>query len=177
MKPFLLHSAFLVAFCVCMTVARAGEGTFQLKQTISLPGIEGRIDHFAFDPTGERLFVCAIGNNTVEVIDLRSSQRVHSIIGLGAPQGVGHAPELNRLFVANDKGGICKIYDGKSFQVVGELRFEDDADNVRYDEARKKIYVGFGSGGIAIVNASDGKQVGSIKTQRTSRSFSAGEKG
>ena len=86
----------------------------------------------------QRLFVCALGNNTVEVLDLRKGERVHSITGLGAPQGVGYAPELNRLFVANDKGGICKIYDGKSFQAVGELRFEDDADNVRYDETRKK---------------------------------------
>jgi hypothetical protein len=53
MKPFLLRSAFLVAFCVCMTVARTEEGTFQLKQTISLPGVEGRIDHFALDASGE----------------------------------------------------------------------------------------------------------------------------
>src|SRR6266850_2428785 len=177
MKPFLLHSAFLVAFCIYMTLARAEEGTFQLKQTISLPGVEGRIDHMALDASGERLFVCAFGNNTVEVLDLRKGQRVHSIIGLGAPQGVGYAPELNRLFVANDKGGVCKIYDGKSFQAVGELRFEDDADNVRYDETRKKIYVGFGSGGIAIVSAPDGKQVGFIKLSAHPEAFQLEKKG
>ena len=83
---------------------------------------------------------------------------MHSISGLGAPQGVAYVAEVNRLFVANDKDGICKIYDGKSFQAVGELNFEDDADNVRYDEATKRIYVGFGSGGIAVVNAPDGKK-------------------
>ena len=142
-----------------------------------MSGVEGRIDHFAFDPTGERLFVCALGNNTVEVLDLRKGERVHSITGLGAPQGVGYAPELNRLFVANDKGGVCKIYDGKSFQAVGELRFEDDADNVRYDETRKKIYVGFGSGGIAVVNAPDGKQVGSIKLSAHPEAFQLEKKG
>jgi DNA-binding beta-propeller fold protein YncE len=135
----------------------------KLKQTIPLPGVEGRIDHFAADPSGQRLFVCALGNNSLEVIDLRKGERAHSIMGLGAPQGVGYAPQVDRLFVANDKGGICKIYDGKSFQTVGELNLEDDADNVRYDETRKKFYVGFGSGGIAVVNAADGKQVGSIK--------------
>ena len=113
-------------------------GPLKLKQTIPLSGVEGRIDHFAFDPAGERLFVCALGNNTVEVLDLRKGERVHSITGLGAPQGVGYTPELNRMFVANDKGGICKIYDGKSFQAIGELNFEDDADNVRYDETSKK---------------------------------------
>jgi len=171
MKPFLLHSAFLVAFCVCMTVARAEEGTFQLKQTISLPGVEGRIDHFAFDPTGERLFVCALGNNTVEVIDLRSSQRIHSITGLGSPQGIAYIAESNRLFVANDKGGVCNIYDGKSLQPIGQLSLKDDADNVRYDIATKQIYVGFGSGGIAIVNAPDGKQIGSFKLSAHPEAF------
>ena len=94
---------------------------------------------------------------------MHKGQRIHSITGLGAPQGIAYIPELDRIFVANDKGGICKIYDGKSFQPVGELNFKNDADNIRYDEATKKIYIGFGSGGIAVVNAPDGKQVGSIK--------------
>src|SRR5882724_7589270 len=177
MKPFLLHSAFLVAFCICMTVARAEEGTFQLKQTISLPGVEGRIDHMALDASGEKLFVCALGNNTVEILDLRKGERIHSITGLGAPQGIAYIPELNRIFVANDKGGICKIYDGKSFQAVGELDFKDDADNVRYDDATKKLYVGFGSGGIAVVNAPDGKQIGSIKLSAHPEAFELEKQG
>jgi len=149
--------------CCAAATSNAQSAPLKLKQTIPLPGVEGRIDHFAADPSGQRLFVCALGNNSLEVIDLRKGERVHSITGLGAPQGVGYAPEVNRLIVANDKGGICKIYDGKSFQTVGELNLKDDADNVRYDEARKKFYVGFGSGGIAVINAADGKQVGAIK--------------
>ena len=146
-----------------ITVAAQSGVPLKLKQRIPLPGVEGRIDHFAFDPAGERLFVCALGNNTAEVLDLHKGQRIHSITNLGTPQGIAYIPELDRIFVANEKGGICKIYDGKTFQPVGDLNFKDDADNIRYDEATKKIYVGFGSGGIAVVNAPDGKQVGSIK--------------
>ena len=174
-------SSKIACVALCCTgivmVAAQSAAPLKLKQTIPLPGVEGRIDHFAFDLTGERLFVCALGNNTVEVLDLRNGKRAHSITGLGAPQGVGYVPEANRLFVANDKGGICKIYDGKSFQAVGELRFEDDADNVRYDETSQKIYVGFGSGGIAIVNAPDGKQVGSIKLSAHPEAFQLEKKG
>jgi DNA-binding beta-propeller fold protein YncE len=162
----------LVLSCTgIVTVGAQNAVPLKLKQTIPLPGVEGRIDHFAFDAAGERLFVCALGNNTVEVLDLRKGERVHSIAGLGAPQGIAYSPELDRIFVANDKGGTCKVYDGKSFQVVGELNFKDDADNVRYDEATKKIYVGFGSGGIAVVNAPDGKQVGSIKLSAHPEAF------
>jgi DNA-binding beta-propeller fold protein YncE len=163
MNSFFLRSALLVVSCCCIIPAHAQEKTFKLKQTIPLPGVEGRIDHFALDPSGERLFVCALGNNTVEVLDLRKGERIHSITGLGSPQGIVYIPELDRLFVANDRAGIFKIYDAKSFQQISELNFKDDADNVRYDETEKKIYVGFGSGGIAIVSAQDGKQIGSIK--------------
>jgi glutamine cyclotransferase len=163
MRHCLLHKVFFVAFCLYPTAAHAQAKTLQLTQTIRLPGVEGRIDHMELDAASDRLFVCALGNNTVEVLDLRKGERIHSITGLGAPQGIAYIPELNRIFVANDKGGICKIYDGKSFQAVGQLDFKDDADNVRYDSPTKKIYVGFGNGGIAVVNAPDGKQVGSIK--------------
>src|SRR2546430_4155002 len=169
----------IVALVLCYTLAtvRAQTAPLKLTKTIALPGVEGRIDHFAFDAAGERLFVCALGNNTVEVVDLRKGVRVHSITGFGAPQGIDYIAELNRIFVANDKGGICKIYDGKSFEAVGELDFKDDADNVRYDDATKKVYVGFGSGGIAVVNAPDGKQIGSIKLSAHPEAFELEKQG
>ncbi len=153
----------IAVVCHSLAAAESGDASLQLKQTIVLPGVEGRIDHFALDAAGDRLFVCALGNNTVEVLDLRKGQRIHSITGLGAPQGIAYIPEPNRLFVANDKGGICKIYDAKSYQAVGEINFKDDADNVRYDDASRRIYVGFGSGGIGIINAQESKTIGSIK--------------
>jgi DNA-binding beta-propeller fold protein YncE len=166
--------AYLGAALFCFElaeVAAQGAAPLELKQTVALPGVSGRIDHFAFDRSAKRLFVCALGNNTVEVLDLRKDQRIHSITGLGSPQGIVYIPELDRLFVANDRGGILKICDGKSFQSVGEVDFKDDADNVRYDDTTKKVYVGFGSGGIAVVNALDGKQVGSIKLSAHPEAF------
>ena len=173
----LFRSIALIAFCVCFPTASSRAAALELKQTIPLPGVEGRIDHFSLDAAGDRLFVCALGNNTVEVIDLRRGERVHSITGLGSPQGIALVPEFNRLFVANDKAGIFKIYDAKTFQAVGELNLKDDADNVRYDDSSKQIYVGFGSGGIAIVNAADGKQVGSIKLSAHPEAFELEKKG
>ena len=162
MKRLVLAIVIAVAGS-CLAVAEVGDAGIQLKQAIPLLGVEGRIDHCDFDAAGERLFVCALGNNTVEVVDLNKAERVHTISGLGVPQGVAFVPELNRLLVANDKGGVCNIYDADSFQLIGKVDFADDADNVRYDSASKRIYVGFGSGGIGIINAVDGKQVGSIK--------------
>jgi DNA-binding beta-propeller fold protein YncE len=166
------------ALLICQTALATDEhngASLQLKQTIPLPGVEGRIDHFDFDSTRERLFVCALGNNTVEVIDLRQGRRVHTISGLGAPQGVAYVS--GHLFVANDSGGVCDIYDDKDFQLLGKVDLKDDADNVRYDPATKRVYVGFGSGGIAVLNATDGKEVGSIKLAAHPEAFELEKQG
>jgi DNA-binding beta-propeller fold protein YncE len=166
LRPYFSSSLFAVVVLSAGAAAIEGQSQsgLRLQKTIPLPGVEGRIDHMAFDAGPEpRLFVCALANNSVEVVDLQRGERVRSITDLGSPQGIASVPEFNRLFVANDEAGILKIYDAKSFHPIGELNFNDDADNIRYDDAKKKIYVGFGSGGVAIVNASDGKQLGSIK--------------
>jgi DNA-binding beta-propeller fold protein YncE len=162
---FLVLSAFVALSGIdAQSAAPVG-----LKQTILLPGVEGRIDHLAVDIAGERLFVCALGNNSIEVLDLTKAERVHSITGLGAPQGIACVP--GRIFVANDTGGMCRFYDAKSFQQLSEFDLKDDADNVRYDSTTKKIYVGFGNGGIAVVNATDGKLLGSIKLSAHPEAF------
>ena len=149
----------------------------ELKQTIPLPGVEGRIDHLDLDAAGERLFVCALGNNSVEVLDLRKGERIHSISGLGAPQGLVYITELNRLFIANDKDGLCNIYDTKSWQPVATVDLQDDADNVRYDSVHKEIFVGFGDGGIAVINPAEGSRTRTIKLAAHPEAFELEKRG
>ncbi len=122
-----------------------------------MPGVEGRIDHFAVDTKGQRLFVSALGNNTLEVLDLRTGKRLKTISGLHEPQGVTYVSEFNKVFVANGK-------DGSPI-------FTDDADNVRYDRATKRIYVGYGDGALGIVDAATAKRLGDIKLDAHPESF------
>jgi DNA-binding beta-propeller fold protein YncE len=139
-----------------------GAGPLTLAQKIALPNVQGRIDHFAFDEPGKRLFVCALGNNTLEVIDLRKGERTHSIPDLANPQGVAYIPELGRLVVTNDKNGDCNIYDGKSFSLLSRVILGDDADNVRYSDSDKKVYIGYGNGGLSVISPATGKKLGSV---------------
>jgi DNA-binding beta-propeller fold protein YncE len=106
--------------------------------------MQGRIDHFGFDPKG-RLFLSALGNDSEEVIDLAAGRRVHSIPGIPRPQGVVYVPDGNKLFVGSDEGKLY-VYDAASFALATSIDFGDDVDNLRYDPASKLVYVGYGEG-------------------------------
>lgn len=131
-----------------------------LTGAIPLPNVQGRIDHFGFD-TKNRLFVSALGNNTEEVLDLSTQRVVHSIAGVPTPQGVAYSPETNKLFVASAKGKLY-IYDGTSFDPITTIDFHGDVDNLRYDTADKRVYVGYGddeAAAIAMIDATTNKRL------------------
>ncbi len=159
---FFLALGIVAALAPSLLDAKGGS-PLHLVQTIALPGVEGRIDHLAVDLTDKRLFVCALGNNSVEVVDLRKSERVHSITGLGSPQGAAYVPDIGKLIVANDTGGACNIYDGKSFALAGSVDLQDDADNVRPDNATRQIYVGYGNGGIGVIDPGSAQRIRSFE--------------
>jgi DNA-binding beta-propeller fold protein YncE len=90
----------------------------RFQKTILLPGVEGRIDHISIDVNTQRLFMAALGNNTVEVIDIARGKRIHSIPGLHEPQGVLYLLEANRLYVANGHEGTLRILDGNCYEPI-----------------------------------------------------------
>jgi DNA-binding beta-propeller fold protein YncE len=142
-----------------------------LVHTIPLPNVEGRFDHFAFDATTNRLFVTALGNNTVEVLDLNASTRVKSLGGFREPQGIAAVPDARLIVVANGQGEGVQLVRADDLQSGGAIRLGDDADNVRYDGVAKRVYVGYGSGAIAAVSLSDIKVLGQTKLAGHPESF------
>jgi len=148
-----------------------------LVKTIPLPEVRGRIDHFALDPKGERLFVAALGNDSVEVINLASGKRATSIAGCSEPQGLAFVPDENRLVIANGGKGEVEIIDASSLAPFRTLTGMPDADNVRYDEKTDLIYVGYGSGALAVIRATTGEKVGDIKLAGHPESFQLEQNG
>jgi YVTN family beta-propeller protein len=142
----------------------------RLERTIPLPGVKGRIDHLSFDADNQRLFVAALGNNTVEIVDLKSGKVAHTIGGLAEPQGVLYEPERKRLWIANGSDGSVRIFDALTFQPLRSIQLGDDADNIRRDAVTGRIFVGYGSGGIAVFDP-DGNKVGDVKVDAHPESF------
>ena len=166
----------LHALTLCLGILNAsfslGQGAeaLVLKKEIALPGVEGRIDHFSVDVSNRRLFVAALENGSVEILDIQRAERAAEIKGLEGPQGVYYDSKTGRLYVATGGDGKLRIYDGKSLAVQEALGFGEDADNIRYDEQTGNIWVGYGNGGIAIANAA-GQSVGSVALDSHPESF------
>jgi DNA-binding beta-propeller fold protein YncE len=148
----------------------------QLEEEIPVPGVAGRLDHFTADVKRKRLFVSALGNNTVEVIDVFSGKVIHSIRGLAQPQGPLYVADVDKLYVANAEDGKLRVYDGATYTLRKTIDFGADPDNLRYDAKSQTVFVGFGEddGGIAMVNPSTDERVGKVyKTEGHPESFQA----
>ncbi|HMB82625.1 MAG TPA: hypothetical protein VKI40_01105 [Terriglobales bacterium] len=184
----LLASLLLATLLVSSSPAAGQESpVLSLETHIPLPNVKGRIDHFSVDVKGQRLFVAAVANHTLEVVDLKSGQRVHTITDLAEPQGVFYDASTNRLFVACGLDGVTKIFDGTTFQLLATVKFPDDADNIRYDARGKGVIVGYagakqlrkreeGAGGLGFLD-SNGKKTGDIVIDAHPESFRLEETG
>ena len=149
---------------------RAAEALEQ-PATIVLPSVKGRIDHFGVDLKRQRLFVAALGNDSLEVVDVKASSRERSLGGFGEPQGVLYLPEFNRIYVANGSANRVDILDGNSLARIKSVEELDDADNVRYDSGARKVYVGYGNGALRALDPATGDAAGDIRLSGHQESF------
>jgi DNA-binding beta-propeller fold protein YncE len=185
----LVLATSLLATLLVSSGAAAGQesAALSLETHIPLPNVKGRIDHFSVDVKGQRLFVAAVDNHTLEVVDLKSGQRVHTIADLAEPQGVFYDDSTNRLFVACGLDGVTKVFDGTTFQILATAKFPDDADNIRYDARGKGVIVGYagakqlrkreeGTGGLGFLDF-NGKKIGDVVIDAHPESFRLEEAG
>jgi len=188
MKPFRILQIF--AIVMLFSVCGAAQETFPADETaplvlvriIPIPGVEGRFDHMAVDNKNGRVFASVYGNDSVEVLDAQRGKRIHSIQeGFSKPQMVAFLPESNRIVVSNEGDGTCKILDADTYKLIDTVKFSDDADQLRYDPASKRVYVGYGDGdesAIGVFDATTNKRLeGEFRVAAHPESFQLEEKG
>ena len=145
----------LTVFClmsVCaLAAAQPAPGSLHLEREIPLPGVEGRIDHMAADAAGQRVFIAALGNGTLEIVDVAQGKRTAEIQGLKEPQGVVYVPDSGAVYVAGGGDGTVRSFDSHTLKPLHQVTLGEDADNLRYDAARQQIFAGYGKGAIAVL--------------------------
>ncbi|WP_225649369.1 arsenate reductase/protein-tyrosine-phosphatase family protein [Bradyrhizobium australafricanum] len=150
----------------------AGDKTpLQLETKILLGDVRGRIDHLAVDLKRQRLFVAELGNDSVGVVDLAARSLLRTITGLSEPQGVGYEPSTDTLYVANARDGSVQLYEANEYKATGRIELGSDADNIRVDAAAKRVIVGYGDGGLAVVDPSARTKVRSLLLKAHPESF------
>lgn len=154
-----------------------------LVRTIPMPGVEGRFDHMSVDNRSGRVFASVYGNDSVEVLDVQRGKRIYSIKdpGFGRPQMSLYLPGLNRIVVSNEIDGSCMIFDADSYKLMDSVKYSEDADQLRYDPATRRIYVGYGDdaeGAIGAFDATTNKRLpGDFVVGAHPESFQLEEKG
>jgi hypothetical protein len=151
--------------CLCAPIIQSQTTTPGLKvqQTITLPGVKGKFDHFAMDEAGKRLFAAAAGNQSVEVIDLTSGKVVDSLKGFGKPHGIAWIASTGKLFVSDGGKAELAIYSGSPLKRIKTISLSEDADDMVYDQATGLLYVGHGG-----TNAANPAQIAVVDTKNQS---------
>lgn len=159
---------YLLAASACMVAQTPPP--LRLIQTISIPNVKGRLDHMDLDVARMRLFVAALENGTVEVIDLQAAKPTHTLPGFKKPQGIAYIALLNKLFVASGDDGLVRVYRGDTFDLLDSIKLELGPNRVVYDPLRKLLYVGYGGkdagkdyGEVGIIDTTTDKVVGEIR--------------
>ena len=171
----LIHPAvpmFIAPVLSAMTIQVGGsQEPLTLVRSIELPHVEGRIDHLAYDAATQRLYVAALGNNTVEVLDVGAGAHLQSLPGFREPQGIAIAADVRAVAVANGQGEGLQLLSANDYRPGTAIRLGDDADNVRYDAAARRLYVGYGDGALAAIDPAAGKLLGQVKLPGHPESF------
>lgn len=138
---------------------------------IPLGEVRGRIDHLDIDLPRQRVFVAELGNDSVSVVDLKQARVVHRFPGLKEPQGVTYVPATDTLYVTNGGDGSVRLYNGGDYTEAGRIELGDDADNIRLDRSAQQLFVGYGNGGLAVIDVPKKQKVAAIPLKAHPESF------
>jgi DNA-binding beta-propeller fold protein YncE len=168
------HAALALAAVILLTIGVAGAASdtpLILVQKIPLDNISGRIDHMAVDLAGKRLFVAELGNGSVDVIDLQAGKVMGRISHLREPQGVGFIAAQDLIVVASAGDGSVRFFRATDLAPVGVVALGNDADNIRIDPATGHVLVGYGDGGLAVIDPATRSKLDDIKLPGHPESF------
>ena len=144
-----------------------------LERTVSLPNVKGGFDLMALDAAGQRLFVAAEDNHTVEVIDVRAGRALASLPGFNEPKWVVYRPEGNRLFVSTGGDGRVTELDGRTYRPVRHYAFREACNNLRYDSLAHQLVVGVGKtfGALGLIDVARNAKTGEIPLAGYAKQF------
>ena len=172
----ILAAASLMCAAPAMAQTQTAGGPLVLEARIPLGAVSGRIDHLGIDVKRRRLFVAELGNNSLGVVDLATG-KARTIGGFREPQGVAYVAFTDSVYVANGGDGSVRVLRGEDLAPISRIELGSDADNVRVDNARHQVLVGYGDGALAVIDPATRTKTGDIHLKGHPESFRVDETG
>jgi len=161
--------AYVTVLVLCALTGMAQEkAPLKLITRTPMPGFTGDFDHFGLDLKGHRLFLAAEEHKTVEVFDLRTGARIHSIEGFAHPLMVAYLQDSNRLIVTDGDDNAVLLVDCKKYKIIRTIKLSPDVDHGVLNPVNKYYYVESGGGSnapthvLAIIDTKSFERVGDI---------------
>jgi DNA-binding beta-propeller fold protein YncE len=141
--------AFVFAVLGIASTAAQEVPPLTLVQSILLPGIEGRFDHFAIDlkrnvivlPDEEAGNDAGKVTGKVTLVDLKKGVVIKTIDGFVMPHAIHCRPETHE-FVVSDDDGTYKVLDEETYRLKKtEHMTLNYADGIRFDPATQYLYI------------------------------------
>lgn len=164
----MLATTFLAKDVKCETPAGP---PLKFEGKVSLGEVRGRIDHMAVDLARHRLFIAALGHDSVAVVDLKTPRFDRILSGFSQPQGVGYDAVTDTLYVANGGDGSVKLFKGSDLSSSGKIELGSDADNIRVDSGAGRIFVGSGDGSLTVIDIVTNGRIASTPLRAHPESF------
>jgi len=130
----------------------AAAGGYHLVRKVSLGAAEGGgeyFDYITFDAAARRVYLSH--GTEVKVLDADTDKIVGTITGTKRNHGVALVPEVGRGFITDGDAGEVVMFDLKTFEKVGRIKADRDADSILYDPASKRIFCFNGDANTATV--------------------------
>jgi DNA-binding beta-propeller fold protein YncE len=146
-----------------------------LKELQAIPlgaGVKGHFDHFGVDLKHNRLFATAEDSHSVLVLNSVDSALSTEIPGVAIPHAVLYREDLDRIYVTDGGAGALKIFDGKTYHLIGNVALFKDADSIGYDASRRYLYINNGGKDagnayslVSVVDTTAGKKLADIRVE------------
>lgn len=157
--PKMIRAVLALAMPLLLALAApaAAEAPLVLEAKIPLGRVFGRIDHMAIDLRRQHLFVAERGNDSLGVVDLKTRSVIKRLPHMEEPQGIGYVAATGTLYVASGLDGMLRLFRGSDLAPAGSIALGEDADDIRIDDKARQVVAGYGTGGIAVIDAATGK--------------------
>ena len=157
-----MRAASLVSFAVILLqihlFPKHSAGPLKQLNFVMLPQLQGPVAHLAADIKNQRIFLAATSNNTVEVYAAQNLKHLTTITGLSQPQDLAILPDSGNLLVSNGADGSLRTYDGQTLKLLDSKLMGGDADRIGIVPGHKIVCVGWGVGGLAMVDLESGRR-------------------